>query len=285
MDPAYKLSKYQKKMQEDVSADKYDICQRKIYKYSKQTNGETKSKNNINLMSYEIIDDKGRLENDIYDIHAKNKMYTHGIFTKIIDNENLLFGEDKNDVLSADGEMVAYDIRLPQSERRELMNKIYLPEAPNIKHIVDNYVPAPFLEETQFLTTETGVPMYNNQDSLKLGERGPTIMEDFHFRQKMRHFDHEQIPERVVHARGSGAYGTFTCTKSMTEFTMADFLQSEGKETPVFVRFSQVVGSKGSTDTVRDARGFATKFYTQEGNFDIVGNNIRLYHCIILYAC
>ena len=282
MDPFYKLSKYQKKMEANTdnnnknNNNNKEIYLRKIDKYSKELSKQNKP-NNIHLKSYEILDDDGRIENDVYDIHAKNRMYTHGIFTKIIYDENLLFGSQQNDILSDDGDMVAYDIRFPQDQRKKLMNKIYLPEPPNIEHIKNNYVPAPFYEEIQFLTTETGVPLYNNQDSLKLGERGPISMEDFHFRQKLRHFDHEQIPERVVHARGSGAYGTFTCTKSMEEFTMANFLQQKGKETEIFVRFSQVVGSKGSVDTVRDARGFATKFYTEEGNFDIVANNIPVF--------
>ncbi len=131
--------------------------------------------------------------------------------------------------------------------------------------------------EGEFLTTAQGVKVSHTDDSLKAGERGPTLMEDFHFREKLTHFDHEPIPERIVHARGSGVHGYFECYESMTEYTMASFLSEKGKKTPVFVRFSQVVGNKGSADTVRDVRGFATKFYTDEGNYDLVGNNIPIF--------
>ncbi|NLO07839.1 MAG: catalase [candidate division WS1 bacterium] len=127
------------------------------------------------------------------------------------------------------------------------------------------------------LTTNQGVKIEHTDDALKAGERGPTLMEDFHFREKLTHFDHEIIPERVVHARGSGAHGVFECTEDMSEYTMASFLSEPGKKTPVFVRFSQVVGFRGSADTVRDARGFATKFYTDDGNYDLVGNNIPIF--------
>lgn len=129
----------------------------------------------------------------------------------------------------------------------------------------------------EFLTTDQGVRVNHTDDSLKAGERGPTIMEDFHFREKMTHFDHERIPERAVHARGSAAHGYFQVYESMAEFTKAKFLQDPSKRTPVFVRFSTVVGSRGSADTVRDARGFAVKFYTEEGNYDLVGNNIPVF--------
>ena len=127
------------------------------------------------------------------------------------------------------------------------------------------------------LTTNQGVKIEHTDDALKAGERGPTLMEDFHFREKLTHFDHEIIPERVVHARGSGAHGFFECTEDMSEYTMASFLSQPGKKTPVFVRFSQVVGFRGSADTVRDVRGFATKFYTDDGNYDLVGNNIPIF--------
>jgi catalase len=127
------------------------------------------------------------------------------------------------------------------------------------------------------LTTNQGIPIENDQDQLKLGDRGPTLMEDFHFREKMTHFDHERIPERVVHARGSAAHGVFRVYESLAPLTRAHFLQDPSVETPVFVRFSTVVGSRGSTDLARDVRGFATKFYTQEGNFDLVGNNIPVF--------
>ena len=222
------------------------------------------------------LDENGRIENDIYDIYSDDKMKTHGIFTKIIDDEDMLISS-KTDILAEGGDNVAYDIRQPAGKRKEDGQKIYLPQPPENKNIVEHYVPTPYIEENQFLTTATGLPIFNNQDSLKVGPRGPTLLEDFHLREKLTNFDHEQIPERVVHARGSGAYGTFTCTKSMKDFTIAKFLQETGKKTSVFVRFSQVVGSKGSADTVRDVRGFATKFYTEEGNYDLVGNNIPIF--------
>ncbi|MTI94187.1 MAG: catalase [Firmicutes bacterium] len=127
------------------------------------------------------------------------------------------------------------------------------------------------------LTTNQGLRVSHTDDSLKVGERGPTLMEDFHFREKMTHFDHERIPERVVHARGFGAHGYFQPYESMATYTKAGFLQDPAKKTPVFVRFSTVVGSRGSADTVRDVRGFATKFYTEEGNYDLVANNIPIF--------
>src|SRR5688572_18908355 len=129
----------------------------------------------------------------------------------------------------------------------------------------------------EFLTTNQGVRISDNQNSLKAGSRGPTLMEDFIFREKITHFDHERIPERVVHARGSGAHGFFQVYEPMTEYTRADFLQDPVVQTPVFVRFSTVAGSRGSTDLARDVRGFAVKFYTREGNFDLVGNNIPVF--------
>jgi catalase len=131
--------------------------------------------------------------------------------------------------------------------------------------------------QDQYMTTDQGVRISHTDDSLKAGSRGPTLMEDFHFREKMTHLDHESIPERVVHARGSGAHGYFQVYESMAEYTRAAFLQDPSVKTPVFVRFSTVVGSRGSADTVRDVRGFATKFYTQEGNYDLVGNNIPVF--------
>jgi catalase len=127
------------------------------------------------------------------------------------------------------------------------------------------------------LTTNQGVYVSHTDDSLKAGSRGPTLMEDFHFREKLTHFDHERIPERVVHARGFGAYGYFQVYEPMKEFTKAKFLQDPSVKTPVFVRFSTVVGSRGSADTVRDVRGFATKFYTEDGNYDLVANNIPVF--------
>lgn len=127
------------------------------------------------------------------------------------------------------------------------------------------------------LTTNQGVNIADNQNSLRAGERGPTLMEDFIFREKITHFDHERMPERVVHARGSGAHGYFQVYKPLKTWTKAAFLQDPSEQTPVFVRFSTVAGSKGSFDTARDVRGFAVKFYTREGNFDLVGNNIPVF--------
>jgi catalase len=127
------------------------------------------------------------------------------------------------------------------------------------------------------LTTNQGVPIADNQNSLRAGERGPTLLEDFILREKITHFDHERIPERVVHARGSAAHGYFQVYKSMASITRAHFLQDPEAKTPVFVRFSTVGGSRGSADTPRDVRGFAVKFYTQEGNYDLVGNNMPVF--------
>ncbi|KZE37739.1 catalase [Bhargavaea cecembensis] len=127
------------------------------------------------------------------------------------------------------------------------------------------------------MTTNQGLKVSEDEFSLKAGVRGPTIMEDFHFREKLTHFDHERIPERVVHARGFAVHGEFQLYKNMKKYTSAKFLQDTSKKTPVFVRFSTVNGSRGSADTVRDARGFATKFYTEEGNYDLVGNNIPVF--------
>lgn len=129
----------------------------------------------------------------------------------------------------------------------------------------------------QGLTTNQGVPVADNQNSLKAGLRGPTLMEDFILREKITHFDHERIPERIVHARGSAAHGFFECYEPMTKVTKASFLAKKGKRTPVFARFSTVAGERGSTDLARDIRGFAVKFYTDEGNYDLVGNNIPVF--------
>src|SRR5207237_4160156 len=120
------------------------------------------------------------------------------------------------------------------------------------------------------LTTNEGVRVADNHNSLRAGTRGPTLLEDFVLLEKLRHFDHERIPERVVHARGAGAHAYFQVYESMAEYTRASFLQDPAKQTPVFVRFSTVLGSRGSADTVRDVRGFATKFYTDEGVYDLV---------------
>src|SRR4051812_12331837 len=125
-------------------------------------------------------------------------------------------------------------------------------------------------QDSEFLTTAQGVRLTHTDDSLKAGVRGPTVMDDFHLREKVMHFDHERIPERVVHARGVGVHGVFEAYGNCAEVTCADFLQA-GRRTPVFTRFSTVIGSRGSADTVRDVRGFAVKFYTDEGVFDLVG--------------
>ncbi|MDP9191035.1 MAG: catalase [Acidobacteriota bacterium] len=127
------------------------------------------------------------------------------------------------------------------------------------------------------LTTNQGVRVNDNQNTLKAGERGPSLLEDFHFREKITHFDHERIPERIVHARGSAAHGYFQPYENLSRYTKAGFLQDPSLRTPVFVRFSTVVGSRGSSDLARDVRGFAVKFYTEEGIFDLVGNNIPVF--------
>jgi catalase len=129
----------------------------------------------------------------------------------------------------------------------------------------------------QRLTTNQGVPVGDNQSSLKAGLRGPALLEDFILREKITHFDHERIPERIVHARGSAAHGYFECYKPMTAVTRASIFAEAGKRTPLFARFSTVIGERGSADTVRDVRGFAVKFYTDEGNWDLVGNNIPVF--------
>ena len=129
----------------------------------------------------------------------------------------------------------------------------------------------------QRLTTNQGVPLADNQNSLKVGLRGPTAMEDFILREKLTHFDHERIPERVVHARGSAAHGYFESYQDLGAITRAAPFATAGKRTPVFARFSTVAGERGSADTVRDVRGFAVKFYTDEGNWDLVGNNIPVF--------
>lgn len=129
----------------------------------------------------------------------------------------------------------------------------------------------------QYLTTNQGVRINDNQNTLKAGERGPSLLEDFIMREKITHFDHERIPERIVHARGSAAHGYFQLYKPLKKYTKAQFLNDTSIQTPVFVRFSTVAGSRGSTDLARDVRGFAVKFYTEEGNFDLVGNNIPVF--------
>jgi len=127
------------------------------------------------------------------------------------------------------------------------------------------------------LTTNQGIPVSDNQNQLKSGARGPVLLEDFVLREKIFHFDHERIPERIVHARGSAAHGYFECYEDLSDLTKADLFSEAGKQTPVFTRFSTVAGGAGSVDTPRDVRGFAVKFYTQEGNWDLVGNNIPVF--------
>ncbi len=127
------------------------------------------------------------------------------------------------------------------------------------------------------LTTNVGQPISTDQNSLRAGQRGPTLLEDYVLREKLQHFDHERIPERIVHARGAAAHGYFQVYESLADLTMAHVLQDPAVQTPVFVRFSTVAGSRGSADTARDVRGFAVKMYTQEGNWDLVGNNIPVF--------
>ncbi|MBO9096570.1 MULTISPECIES: catalase [unclassified Rhizobium] len=131
--------------------------------------------------------------------------------------------------------------------------------------------------DTPVLTTSQGGPVSDDQNTLKVGARGPALIDDFHFREKIFHFDHERIPERVVHARGYGAHGYFETYESLADYTQADLFQRPGEKTPAFVRFSTVAGSKGSFDLARDVRGFAVKIYTKEGNWDLVGNNIPVF--------
>ncbi|MDP9066532.1 MAG: catalase, partial [Pseudomonadota bacterium] len=127
------------------------------------------------------------------------------------------------------------------------------------------------------LTTYQGVVVSDDENSLKIGVRGPTSLEDFVLREKINHFDHERIPERVVHARGSGAHGYFELTHSLSDISKASIFQTVGEKTPLFTRFSTVAGNKGSADLARDVRGFAVKFYTKTGNWDLVGNNIPVF--------
>lgn len=139
----------------------------------------------------------------------------------------------------------------------------------DIHQIVEN--------KASVLTTQTGVAISDDLNTLKIGEKGPALLEDFILREKLFHFDHERIPERVVHARGYGAHGFFETYESLTDITQAHLFQKKGEITPAFVRFSTVAGNKGSADLARDVRGFAVKLYTQEGNWDIVGNNIPVF--------
>ena len=157
-----------------------------------------------------------------------------------------------------------------QKPQEQLGNQ---PENEKTKHLQPHTADA----SGEFMTTDHGVRINDDQNSLKAGERGATLLEDFILREKITHFDHERIPERIVHARGSGAHGVFKLYESQSAFTKAHFLNDTAAETPVFVRFSTVAGSRGSTDLARDVRGFAVKFYTQQGNFDLVGNNMPVF--------
>ncbi|MBG0561089.1 catalase [Actinoplanes aureus] len=143
--------------------------------------------------------------------------------------------------------------------------------------LTSSLAPERGLQTGDYLTTAHGLRLPDTDHSLKAGPRGPALMEDFHLREKITHFDHERIPERVVHARGTGVHGVFRSYGTAASVTRARFLAEKDKETPVFVRFSTVLGSRGSADTVRDTRGFATKFYTDEGNFDLVANNMPVF--------
>jgi catalase len=151
------------------------------------------------------------------------------------------------------------------------------PSLPNENDKVKDLASDVEVSTGEFMTTNHGVRINDDQNSLKAGDRGPTLLEDFIMREKITHFDHERIPERIVHARGSAAHGVFKVYNSLAQYTRAGFLQDPAKETPVFVRFSTVAGSRGSTDLARDVRGFAVKFYTEEGNFDLVGNNMPVF--------
>ena len=133
------------------------------------------------------------------------------------------------------------------------------------------------MDSGKTLTTSNGNPVDNNQISLTAGPRGPICLSDFTLIDKLAHFNRERIPERVVHAKGSGAHGVFEVTHDFSKYTKAKFLSTVGQKTPTFVRFSTVAGERGAPDTVRDPRGFAIKFYTEEGNYDMVGNNTPVF--------
>ena len=132
------------------------------------------------------------------------------------------------------------------------------------------------------ITTASGAPVAHYQDSLTAGPRGPILLQDYFLHEKLAAFNRERIPERIVHAKGSGAYGTFTVTQDVSKYTRAKFLNKIGKQTPLFLRFSTVGGEKGSADSERDPRGFAIKFYTEDGNYDLVGNNTPVFLSKIL---
>ena len=127
------------------------------------------------------------------------------------------------------------------------------------------------------LTTASGRPYFENEDSMTVGARGPVLLQDYYLHEKLAHFNRERIPERIVHAKGSGAFGTFRVTHDISRYTKAQLFNKVGNECRVFVRFSTVGGEKGSADTERDPRGFAVKLYTSEGNWDLVGNNTPVF--------
>jgi catalase len=154
---------------------------------------------------------------------------------------------------------------------KKQFNKPFIGKA--IIIVVNICLSASVLAEEVALTRSTGAPVGDNQNSLTTGLQGPTLLQDHHLLEKLAHFDRERIPERVVHARGTGAIGVFKATENLTAITQAAPFQVAGKETSVFVRFSSVVHSKHSPESIRDPRGFAVKFYTDQGNWDLVGNN------------
>ncbi len=129
------------------------------------------------------------------------------------------------------------------------------------------------MSQKQYITSQSGAPIADDQNSLSAGERGPLLLQDWHLIEKLAHFNRERIPERVVHAKGTGVYGTFTVTNDMSQYTIAEHFQGVGTQTEAFVRFSTVGGEMGSADAERDPRGFGVRFYTKRGNHDIVGNN------------
>ena len=133
------------------------------------------------------------------------------------------------------------------------------------------------MKDEKKLTTATGTPVPDNQNIMTAGQRGPALLQDFWFLEKMAHFDREVIPERRMHAKGTGAYGVFTVTHDISKYTKADIFSEIGKKTEMFVRFSTVAGERGAADAERDIRGFAMKFYTNEGNWDLVGNNTPVF--------
>lgn len=133
------------------------------------------------------------------------------------------------------------------------------------------------MKDKKKLTTASGRPYFENEDSMTAGQRGPILLQDYYLHEKLGHFNRERIPERVVHAKGTGAFGTFKVTNDITKYTKAKLFSKVGNECRVFVRFSTVGGEKGSADTERDPRGFAVKFYTEDGNWDLVGNNTPVF--------